>query len=203
MDTACGLVTGIIRTAHGLQGKFKVESSSGEVEHFFKLTEVTLRKGSFEKLYQVDSVEGSGSGLIMKLAGIDTPEAVEKLRGAEIVVPRDKACPLKKDEWYVEDLKQCTLVYDTTSEKGVNINGLPVEGKPTSIVVGHITDVLEGGAGDLLEVAVSENLHGDVEGIDGSGKQKVLLVPFKNEFIGTVDIKRKTVQLMHLWILEI
>ena len=65
-----------------------------------------------------------------------------------------------------------------------------------------IPHVLEGGAGDLLEVAVSENLHGDVEGIDGSGKQKVLLVPFKNEFIGTVDIKNKTVQLMHLWILE-
>ena len=33
-------------------------------------------------------------------------------------------------------------------------------------------------------------------------KPKRVLVPFKKEFIGTVDIKDKVIQLMHLWILE-
>ena len=38
-------VIGIIRGPHGLSGKVKVESTSGEFEHFLNLTDVTLRKG--------------------------------------------------------------------------------------------------------------------------------------------------------------
>ena len=38
-------VIGIIRGSFGLSGKLKVESTSGEYEHFFELTDVTLMKG--------------------------------------------------------------------------------------------------------------------------------------------------------------
>ncbi|MCR5724524.1 MAG: ribosome maturation factor RimM [Treponema sp.] len=184
-------VIGFIRGSHGVTGNFKVESASGEYEHFASLTEVTLRNGQtgVSKLYAVENVEICPTTLFMKLAGINSPEDVRKVNGWEIVVPRDKACPLDKNEWYVEDLKQCALVYK--------------QGKD-GFVVGTVTDVLEGGTGNLLEVALAENsgvLSDDVVHT-ADGKVRTVLVPFINEFIGKVDIKHRTLELMHLWILE-
>ncbi|MBE6349354.1 MAG: 16S rRNA processing protein RimM [Spirochaetaceae bacterium] len=190
------LVIGIIRGSHGFSGNFKVESTSGEYEHFAKLTDVTVRKNGTEKLYKIESISGGVPFLIMKLAGIESDTQVKMLSGGEILVPRNMACPLKKDEYYVEDLKGCSLVY--SGEKGL-------AGKTAPTTVGTITDVLEGGAGDLLEVSLSESVN---ELLESSNKDevskapRVVLVPFRKEFIGTVNIKSKTVQLMHLWILE-
>ncbi|MCR4938836.1 MAG: ribosome maturation factor RimM [Treponemataceae bacterium] len=201
MDAVASLVVGIIRGAHGLAGKFKVESTSGEIDHFFDLTEVTLRKDGIERLSDVESIEGGHPFLIMKCTGIDTPEEASKLAGGEIVVPRDKACPLHDGEFYVEDLKNCALIYEPVSESDAK-DGLK-EGNPEAIVAGIVTDVLEGGAGDLLEVSVSESLlTASASGDDSAKKRRTVLVPFKKEFIGDVDISRKTMQLMHLWILE-
>lgn len=181
-------VVGIIRSSHGLTGKFKVESTSGECAHFAQFTEVTLRSGTCEKQFKVESVEGTVTHLLMKCKGIDSPEEVAKYRNWEILVPRDMACPLEEGEFYIADLEQCTLIY---SDK----NGRAAETAP--IVIGTITSVLEGGAGYLLEISLSES-YAEQCGIKPTTK----LVPFKEQFIGEVNIAQKTVQLMHLWILE-
>lgn len=174
------MVTGYVRSAHGLDGFVKVESASGEVAHFADLDGVMLRfRGAepCETRYEIEAVEGSSSLLLVKFRGIETPEQAKQLAGAEIRVPRDKACPLEEGEWYVDDLCQCSLVY---------------EGNP----IGRITTVMEGGAGDLLEVTLSEGSNPDQSG----GKTR--LIPMRNEFIGKVDLESKTVELMHRWILE-
>ena len=197
-------VVGIIRGSHGVTGNFKVESTSGEYEHFADMEEVTLRNGrtGSEKLYKVEGVELSGQTLLMKLAGIDSPEEVKKINGCEIVVPREYACPLDKSEWYVEDLKQCALVYP---KDGWSKDGLEAKTSPADFVtVGTVTDVLEGGTGNLLEIKLAEdcNLLADDVKYTANGKTRTVLVPFKNEFIGEIDVQGKRIQLMHLWILE-
>ena len=174
------LVTGIVRSSHGLDGFVKVESTSGEIAHFADLAGVELRFGGEKgtlRHFEIDAVEGSVSCLLVKFRGIDTPEQARALAGAEIMVPPDKACPLEKDEFYVKDLCQCVLVYQGS-------------------VVGSITGVMEGGAGDLLEVTPTEG------SAFGDAKPKTCLVPFRKEFVGKVDMKAKTVELMHRWILE-
>ncbi len=181
-------VIGLVRTAHGLAGKVKVASTSGESEHFAGLKEVALRKDGVERACTVESVEGCASSLVIKFGGIDTPEDAKRYAGWEIVVPRDKACPLERDEYYVEDLKQCTLVY----------RGRP-DGEPA--VLGTVTGVLEGGAGDLLEVSLTECPTVSA-GVPGNEKPRTVLIPFRKEFIGDVDTENGTVELMHLWILE-
>ena len=55
------LTVGIIRAVHGLAGKVKVESTSGETQHFFTLTDVTLRKGEKEIRQRIESVENGTS----------------------------------------------------------------------------------------------------------------------------------------------
>lgn len=195
-------VVGIIRGSHGLTGKFKVESTSGECEHFFNMTDVTVRHGGTEQNFKVESVEGTVNSLIMKLAGIDSIEKAKSFSGSEILVPRHMACPLKDGEYYVEDLKQCTMVYCAKENDGLAEIAAPGE----LVSIGKITDVLEGGANDLFEVLVSESVYALLHRTDNktndSNKDRKVLVPFRKEFIGTVDIKNRVIHLMHLWILE-
>lgn len=195
-------VVGIVRGTHGLAGNCKVESTSGEFRHFSGMRDVVLRKNGVESERTIEKVSFGSGILYIKFRGIDTPEDGKKLSGSEILVPREYACPCGKDEYYVEELKQCQLVY-----AGGSAEGLAAEAAPAAddfVVVGTITDVLEGGAGDLLEVVLSEScdLLPQELRTTSSGKARKVLIPFKKEFIGTVDIAGRRVQLMHLWILE-
>lgn len=134
------LVTAIVRSSHGLNGFVKVESASGETAHIEALSSVFLRfaKNDAEVFeYRIEKTAGSPAAFLLKFEGVDGPEDAKRLSGAEVLVPRDKACPLKEGEFYVGDLCQCVLVYD-------------------GAVVGRITGVTEGGGGDLLEVALPE-----------------------------------------------
>ena len=178
------LVVGFIRGSHGYSGESKVESASGEYEHLLKLKEVTLRQGEQQKETKVESVSLGNAVAYFKFKGIDSDTEIKKYSRWEILVPRKYAKPLKKGEWYIEDLRNCSLVYEG---KDVPATLIAPDGKA---VVGTITDVLEGGGGNLLEVSLAESCD------------RKVLVPFNKEFIGKVDIKNKTVQLMHLWILE-
>ena len=195
-------VVGIIRGTHGLAGNCKVESTSGEIQHFSGMKDVVLRKNGIETKRTIEKVSIGGGILYIKFSGINSPEEAKKLSGSEIVVSREFACPCGKDEYYVEDLKQCQLVYTSGSAKGMAEKSAATTAEP--VVVGTITDVLEGGAGDLFEVVLSEScsLLSQELRTTSSGKPRKVLVPFKKEFIGTVDTKNKRVQLMHLWILE-
>ncbi len=206
-------IVGFIRGSHGVTGRFKVESASGYFDHFEDMQEVTLRNGKTgeSRIYKVESVDAGSQTLIMKLAGINTPEDVKKINGFEIIVPRDKACPLEDNEWYVEDLKQCDLVYyPEQGEDGLAVKTAPTKGP--AVKVGTITDVLEGGSGDLLEVVLAEDCYLLADDVKyGSEKQnnkkgvaeiRTVYIPFMFKFIRNIDVKNKTVQLMHLWILE-
>ena len=180
-------VVGFVRGSHGLAGNVKFESASGEYAHFARLGEVTLRDNETETTYAVERVDISASFPTMKLAGIDSLEAAKKLNGRAIVAPRGSACPLREGEWYVEDLKQCVLVHEAPDG--------------TRVRAGVITGVLEGGADELLEVECAQEFSSAAETAK-NGAPKTCLVPFNKEFIGEVDIARKTIELKHLWILE-
>ena len=188
-------VVGIVRGSHGITGEFKVESTSGEYEHFARMEEVALTDGTETKRFKVESVREGSATLYMKLAGINSPEDAAKLNRWKIVVDRKNAHKLQNDEWYIEDLKGCSVIYKEAA----------CEDAPASEnVVGKVTDVLEGGSGYLVEILLSESCTLIDEGIrlDKNGNPKKVYVPFINQFIGKVDVESKKMELMHLWILE-
>ena len=190
------LIVGFIRGSHGYSGECKVESASGEYEHLLKLKEVTLQHGNETKETKVESVSLGCNTAYVKFVGIDSDEDIRKYNRWEILVPRKYCKPLKKDEWYIEDLRNCSLVYEGKGDSA-SLNA-PAQ------VVGTVTDVLEGGAGYLLEVSISESCNCISEELKktSSGKLRTVLIPFNNEHVGKVDVKKGTIQLMHLWILE-
>ena len=171
------LITGRVRGTFGLEGFIKIESCSGEYEHFLSLKEIMLRlpvreaeEQCLEITYQVEECVVRTADALLKLRGINSPEAAKKLHGADILVPRDMACPLERGEFYINDLCNSDLVYKGNS-------------------VGTIADVVEGGGGFLLEV--SEAATG-----------RTVYIPFRSQFIGKINIPAKQVELMHRWILE-
>ena len=176
------LATGQIRGAFGVNGFVKVESFSGEYAHFLKFTEVFLsipkgkskEKGPEEGRFTVEQVKLRRADALLKFKGIDSPEAAKLLTGSELFIPRDMAPPLNEGEVYVRDLCNCNLVCEGT-------------------LVGKITSVVEGGGGYLLEVSKKTS---------EAAAAKTVYVPFNKEFIGNIDTKAGTAELMHLWILE-
>ncbi|MDE7292331.1 MAG: ribosome maturation factor RimM [Treponemataceae bacterium] len=197
------LTVGFVRGSHGLTGEVRVESASGRYEHIAVLKEVTLVQKGISAKYAVENARVAGNVLYVKFAGVDSPEAAKKLNGAALQTSRENACPLKEGEWYVEDLKKCSLVY-FGEENGLGNDVAPTDDIRSRSVVGSITDVLEGGAGELLEVLLSEDcdvLKEEVK-LNANKKPRTVYVPFNETHVGKVDIPNKSVQLMHLWILE-
>ena len=189
---------GIVRGSHGITGEFKVESTSGEYAHFADMEEVTLTDGNARRVCKIEWTKEGSDILYMKLVGINSPEEAAKYNRWEIVVPRKYAHPLQEGEWYIEDLKGCSVWYkDETADK-------TAPAVSENDIVGTVTDVKEGGSGYLVEILLSESCHFLSEDIkhDRNGKIRSVFVPFKNEFIGSVDVENRKMQLMHLWILE-
>jgi len=112
--------------------------------------------------------EGSG-GLTMAFVGYETPEAARVLTGLDIMVARDRAAPLKDNEWYVADLVGLDLTH---------------EGR----VVARIRSVLEGGPDPWLEAELPD------------GRRS--LVPFRGEFVGSIDLSAGRVELLAPWLLD-
>jgi len=127
------LAIGLIKTSHGVKGNLKVKSFSGEINHFFRLKKVYIKKGDRFIPYRVESVGGSHSSLLLKLENIDTPEEAVRLRGEVLWVDRSDASPLKQGEYYYADLSCCN-VYHQAKE------------------IGRVNTVIEVGVSEILEV---------------------------------------------------
>ena len=74
------LITGRVRGTFGLEGFIKIESCSGEYEHFLNLKEIKLQlpsKGTEtqhpEISYQVEECVIRNADALLKLRGIDSP----------------------------------------------------------------------------------------------------------------------------------
>ena len=197
------LTVGFVRGSHGLTGEVRIESASGRYDHIAVLKEVTLVQKGISAKYAVENARVAGNVLYVKFAGVDSPESAKKLNRAALQTSRENACPLKEGEWYVEDLKKCSLVY-FGEENGLGNDVAPTDDIRSRSVEGSLTDVLEGGAGELLEVLLSEDcdvLKEEVK-LNANKKPRTVYVPFNETHVGKVDIPNKSVQLMHLWILE-
>jgi 16S rRNA processing protein RimM len=109
---------GRIGRAHGLDGSFHVTQPR---ERVLGGATALILNGSEIAIVRHD---GTPSRPILKLAGISSREAVDRVRGSDLWMRRSDAPPLEEDEWYAEDLVGCRVV-DGEDAVGVVVKLLP------------------------------------------------------------------------------
>jgi 16S rRNA processing protein RimM len=162
-------IIGVVGSPFGVKGFVKVRPCSGEIGHLLKLQSVIVSKDGKERLFQIEENAPAPPSVLMRFSGIETPEEAKTLNGAQLIAGREQAVPLGDGEFYIEDLKGLMVI----SEGGT---------------IGSITDIIEGGGGELAEI---ELLNGEKR-----------LVPFRHEFFSTICPEKGNATLQNLWILE-
>jgi 16S rRNA processing protein RimM len=93
----------------GNRGELTAISLSSKPERFAKLKTVRLA-GNFEPAsYDVEEVWEHSGELVFKFRGVDSISDAEKLRGAEVQIPRSERVELEAGEYFHSDLIGCEV----------------------------------------------------------------------------------------------
>ncbi len=146
--------------AHGIRGEIRVKSFTAEPDGIAAYGPLELEDGS--RRLEIERMRDGDTVLIVKFRGIDDRNAAEALNGIGLTVPRE-AMPETDDEetFYLTDLI------------GLNVEDL------AGTHVGDIANVVDFGAGDLLEIQPPQGMS--------------VYLPFSAAFVPTVDLAGRRV----------
>lgn len=113
------LQVGVITQTHGIRGEVKVFPTTDDANRFKKLKEVILDTGRERLSMEIEGVKFFKQFVILKFRGYDSINDVEKYKQGRLLVTRDKAVRLKKDEYFVTDMIGMRVVTDAGEEFGV------------------------------------------------------------------------------------
>ena len=116
------LQVGVISSTHGVRGEVKVFPTTDDMTRFKKLKEVILVTEKTEKVLKITSVKFFKQFAILKFDGIDTLNDVEVYKGASLFVDRKNAVKLEKDEYFIADLIDLTVVDESGNKLGTLID---------------------------------------------------------------------------------
>jgi 16S rRNA processing protein RimM len=133
----------VLGRVRGNRGELTAESLSSKPERFARLKTVRLvgdgdaGEGDADggALYDVEEVWEHGGVLVFKFRGVDSISDAEKLRGAEVQVPRSERVELEPGEYFHSDLIGCEV-----REQG------------SGRMIGRVTKFEEYGGPPLLEI---------------------------------------------------
>jgi 16S rRNA processing protein RimM len=123
----------VLHRPRGNRGEVTAESLSSKPERFARMKEVRLMGDG--SAYQVEEVWEHAGALVFKFQGVDSISDAEKLRGAEVQVPRSERVELEPGEYFHSD-----------------IVGSEVRERVSGRVVGHVTNFEEYGGPPLIEI---------------------------------------------------
>lgn len=127
---------GIITTTHGIGGEVKVYPTTDDPKRFRRLKEVILDTGKERKSLEIQSVKFFKQLVILKFEGLDSINDVERFRKCSLLVPRENAVRLARDEYFIADLEGLQVR---------NEDGTPI---------GVLNSVLETGANDVYVIGL-------------------------------------------------
>lgn len=129
---------GAVTAPHGVRGEVRVLPLTDFPDRFFDLKRVYLLQGQTRSEHRVEGVKSLTRGLfLLKLGGVDSREEAERLRRAEVQVPRSEAVPLPPGRYYVFELVGARVVTVEGEELGVLKDVLTTAANDVYIVEGH------------------------------------------------------------------
>lgn len=152
------LQVGVISSTHGVRGEVKVFPTTDDVKRFKKLKKVILDTGKGQLPLEIEGVKFFKQFVILKFRGIDNINDIEKYKGKSLLVDREHAVKLKKDEYFIADM----IGMDVFTEEGE--------------LFGALKDVMETGANDVYIIEMTDGKEVLVPAI----KQCILDVDIEN-----------------------
>lgn len=128
------LRVGVVTSTHGIAGEVKVFPTTDDAARFKKLKEVFVDLGREQLTLHIASVKFFKNMVILKFREFGSINEVEKLVKKDLMITRELAVPLSKDENFICDL----IGLLTVTEDGTEL--------------GTLTDVLQTGANDVYVV---------------------------------------------------
>jgi len=156
-----------IKSAHSLDGKLKIYVISDIAERFEKGNSVYLKLKEEYKKYVISSFNPvKKRTALLKLEGVSDRNNAEILEGVEIFIDKAVAesirSELDEDSFFYQDIIGCKVLY---------------QGRDFGIV----TDIFEGGSGDLLVIE--------------DKNKKTVLVPFVDQMVDTGKIAEGMIEI--------
>lgn len=134
------LYIGRIATTHGVRGMVKVFPTTDDIKRFEQLKQVTLELPTGqERIVTITSVKYLNQFVLLAFEEVTDMNQAILLKQSIIKIPKEKAIPLKKNEYYVMDL----MGLDVYEEGGTYI--------------GPIIDVIFTGSNEVYVIKDSEN----------------------------------------------
>ena len=152
------LQVGVISSTHGVRVEVIVFPTTDDVKRFKKLKKVILDTGKEQLPLEIEGVKFFKQFVILKFRGIDNINDIEKYKGKRLLVDREHAVKLKKDEYFIADM----IGMDVFTEDGE--------------LFGALKDVMETGANDVYIIEMSDGKEVLVPAI----KQCILDVDIEN-----------------------
>jgi 16S rRNA processing protein RimM len=150
---------GLVNNTRGLAGEIKVTPYCDYKEQYEAVPLIVIDG----KEYGISEVKYHKGQAVLKLFGVDTVEAADKLKNKTVYVRRDDLPPLDGGRYYIVDLLGCTGVMPDGGE------------------IGELDDVIQSGAADIYVF----------DGKPGTGKP--VLIPKVLEYISGVDIENRKI----------
>jgi 16S rRNA processing protein RimM len=162
----------VVKT-QGRNGEVAVELHTGVPDRFKQGMRIWAQlKNGERREVEIEELWPHKSWLVLKLAGVDTMDDAEALKGAELQVPQSERAELEAGWTYLSDLVGCTVL-DGDHE------------------IGRVVDVAFG-AGEAPLLVVRR------EGGDDSQSSAAKLpyeIPFAEAYLERVDVARKQVRM--------
>ena len=120
---------GYVVRPKGVRGEAVVEPLTGDVDRFDDVEEVTLeRSGQPPKRLRIAGWRPDGRGILVKFAGIDSPERVAgEISGGYLTIPRQEVPDPPEGSYYVFDLVGSRVEDEHGTELGkvVDVQEMP------------------------------------------------------------------------------
>ena len=125
---------GVISSTHGIAGEVKVFPTTDDVSRFKKLKELILDTGKERMTLHITQVKFVKQMVVLKFREFSNINEVERFRGKSLLVTRDQAVKLKKDEYFIADMIGLQVVSDENE------------------FLGKLSDVIQTGANDVYVI---------------------------------------------------
>lgn len=132
------LQVGVITQPHGIRGEVKVFPTTDDVKRFKKLKQVLLDTGKEKLILEVQNVKFFKQFVIVKFKEFDSINDIEKYKGKPLLVTRENAIKLAKNEYFIADMIGMDVITEDQNKFGT------------------LKEVLQTGANDVYIVETTE-----------------------------------------------